>query len=459
MLEAGRTLCARGFTLVELLVVMVIIVLVSAATLPFLGPAILHRQVSEAARIFQAGLVGARDIAIRANAPRGIRLIPDPAFLPDPQNPGLRTLAYSRYITIQPGPNYNEGRVTKYPRTAAESNGTTLYTGGPVITCSNCNSLSLVAPPMALRVEEEPIDPRTGLRNAPTSWYWNIRRGDQLRFGQAGRQYSIVGPVVYPNPEGFINVGLPGTPSPLIRMYGATPIPVEYLLLTNGQDDNGNGVVDEGFDASDNNSVNGIDEIAEWEAEVFVGAQAIGPTVNLHYVISRRPVPSEGAREVTLPSNVVIDATTWNASLPNIQERSRLPVDPSSFFVDIMLAPNGQVMQTWANGSYGPALAMPFYQFWFAEREDVVDGRLISSVPYLLPMPPSKRQANPAKQDVPYYPSQSDSTPRFLKGERRLITLFTKTGQITTNMLESFDGSNPALPFLAAQSGAQEEIQ
>jgi prepilin-type N-terminal cleavage/methylation domain-containing protein len=58
----------RGFTLIELLVVILIILLVSAVTLPTVIPAITHRQVSEAARIFQGALAGARDTAINNNA-------------------------------------------------------------------------------------------------------------------------------------------------------------------------------------------------------------------------------------------------------------------------------------------------------------------------------------------------------------------------------------------------------
>ena len=70
----------RGFTLIELLVVMLIILLVSAVVLPTVIPAISHRQVSEAARILQAALAGARDAAINNNAPAGIRLLPDPVL-------------------------------------------------------------------------------------------------------------------------------------------------------------------------------------------------------------------------------------------------------------------------------------------------------------------------------------------------------------------------------------------
>src|SRR5512147_2006730 len=81
-LRSGHRAHSRraGFTLIELLVVMLIILLVSVVVLPTVIPAIAHRQVSEAARILQAALAGARDTALNNNAPAGIRLLPDPAF-------------------------------------------------------------------------------------------------------------------------------------------------------------------------------------------------------------------------------------------------------------------------------------------------------------------------------------------------------------------------------------------
>ena len=114
--QAGR----RGFTLIELLVVMLIILLVSAVVLPTVLPAISHRQVSEAARILQGALAGARDTAINNNAPAGIRLLPDPVLNGQSLNaPGgtagvptldpTRILASNRYIPIQLAPDYSEG--------------------------------------------------------------------------------------------------------------------------------------------------------------------------------------------------------------------------------------------------------------------------------------------------------------------------------------------------------------
>ena len=89
----------KGFTLVELLVVILIIGVVSAVTLPTVLPALAHRQVSESARTLQAAIEGARDAAIRANAPRGIRLLPDPAF---PNSTAVPMLASNRIVPIEP---------------------------------------------------------------------------------------------------------------------------------------------------------------------------------------------------------------------------------------------------------------------------------------------------------------------------------------------------------------------
>ena len=125
--ETGR----RGFTLIELLVVILIILMVSAVTLPSVISAFNHRQVSEAARILQGGLVGARDTAINTNAPAGIRLLPDPMFNGQSLNvPGVQAgvtaldprvaLASNRFVPIQLAPDYSEGLVRVFD-TAAPS--------------------------------------------------------------------------------------------------------------------------------------------------------------------------------------------------------------------------------------------------------------------------------------------------------------------------------------------------
>ena len=358
-------------------------------------------------------------------------------------------------------------------------------------------------------VEECPVylDPTTNtwLPNSPTSWFWNVRVGDKIQLGGASQTYVVVGPLAQGNPELFVNIGLPGSEVGsfvLNRSYpdGAPPHTVEYLLLVNGRDDDSNGYVDDGWDGIDNNLPYEIannlpqltDDQLEWERETWLGALVNPPVLpppfssplstppvlitgilNQSYIITRRPVVSPGSRETPLPSNVVVDLTTWNAQYFNatfssttgvsyVSERSRLPVDPTTGYVDILLYPNGTVVPTTeysSPSSFGMNSA--FYHFWLAERGDLFDPAANPGVPYLLPMVPG-----PGSAYLTAYPNANDPLgTRALKGERRLMTLFTRTGQLVTNQVETFDatpippGPGPNYPFLAPQQGIRGDIR
>ncbi len=480
---AGR----RGFTLIELLVVILIILLVSAVVLPTVLPAISHRQVSEAARILQGALAGARDAAINTNSPAGIRLLPDPVF--NGINPSTATLeptrilAANRYIPIQLAPDYSEGKASVIRDTVTPFGGLGFlpYPNGQLI----------YYPGGGLMVEECPVylDPINGwLPNSPTSWFWNVRVGDRIQLGASSQTYVVVGPMAQANPELFVNIGLPGSEVPnyvLTRAYpdslpptNAPAYKVEYLLLVNGKDDNSNGYVDDGWDGIDNNLpyelANNLpqltDDPIEWEPETWLGSLVNPPTLppplapltgilNQSYIITRRAVVSPGSRESPLPSNVVVDLTTWNPSAFGtgyVSERSRLPVDPTTGNVDILLYPNGTVVPTTeysSPSSFGMNSA--FYHFWLAERGDLYDPVANAKVPYLLPM-----VAGSTYPGGTVYPNANDPLgTRALTGERRLMTLYTRTGQLVTNQVETFDataippGPGPNYPFLAPQQG------
>jgi prepilin-type N-terminal cleavage/methylation domain-containing protein len=449
----------RAFTLVELLVVILIILAVSAVALPTVIPALTHRQVSEAARILQAGLVSARDIAINTNAPAGIRLLPDPTLISTNTTPTTGTigmidptkvLASNRFIPIQFAPDYSEGLAipwdTKFgPAPTWSPPGTTfpyqVLPAGQVYPANTAAMLYLV----------EAVYDATGVLLQPTSWYWNIRIGDKVQVNGTGTNYTVVGPMTTPNAELFVNVGPPGTTPPLTDVQGGINCNPEFLFLVNGQDDNKDGFVDNGWDGVDNDGDGNIDQVlvngnSEWiETEAWPASL---PLNKRHpYTIIRRPSPSPGSRETALPSGVVVDLTTWNPlffGAGYVSERSRLPVDPISGFVDILLYPNGQVLPTtlYSNpASFG--MGSTFYHFWLAERADLFDPLAQTNTPYLLPMVPGS--AN--------YPMGSDTGVRALTGERRLLTLNARTGQIATNSIDFFDGSRPSLPFLSAQQG------
>jgi prepilin-type N-terminal cleavage/methylation domain-containing protein len=505
----------RGFTLVELLVVIAIIALISAIALPTILPALNERRVSESARVLQAILAGTRDAAIRNNAPRGIRLLPDPVFNGQLLNGQYNPLASNRIIPIEPGPDYTDGLVI-YSSTFPQN--TQGY-------------LALQESPYTLTSTGSYIP------NNPTSWSFNIRQGDKIRFNDAGPYYTIAGPV-NGYPYGPATGGPANTERVIACFQNNKPVPPiwaqgngwvgEYLFLTNGIDDNGNGWIDESCDGIDNDGdgitdpgFNGLDDNGdgqideptelqlginlgnglgiysgtEFEQEVFLGAQAAQAPSNTAYTIIRRPVVSPGARETTLPAGIVIDLTTYNISaainpalyqanpaLPVLlPERSRVPVDAFTGYVDIMIDQTGRVITPGAGmdggGTYGnsPLSNTPFYHFWLTEREGVVPplfqykmvGNVTTNIPnpnpsfglagtstnYVLPLP--QGTTNPPTNSVIYTPPPGVLTP-YLTGERRLVTLFVKTGQITSNSIMNFNVYDTNAPFYDAQAGTKE---
>ena len=109
------------------------------------------------------------------------------------------------------------------------------------------------------------------------------------------------------------------------------------------------------------------------------------------------PAPAPNAREVSLPTNVVIDMTTWANAF---QERSQFPpgvINPFTGYVDILLYPNGTVVPTTlysTPSSFGMAGA--FFHLWLAERSDVAgisSTKTATHYPRFLASPCSCRSA------------------------------------------------------------------
>src|SRR5208283_3045617 len=100
-------------------------------------------------QLLQGALVAARDSAIHANAPCGIRLAPDPT---NPDN-------LNQIIPLIAPPHYNEGMVSTWPGTD--------YSALTTLPC--------------LVIEQSPgtwVQSGTAWifqTNAPTSWFFNIR--------------------------------------------------------------------------------------------------------------------------------------------------------------------------------------------------------------------------------------------------------------------------------------------
>lgn len=340
-----------GFTLIELLIVIAIIGLVSVLALPTILTALNERAVVSGAATLQAALVSARDRAANSvaknlivkGAPAGIRLLPDPAL------PGC----CNRWVETETPPDYSDGLVR-------------IDTG----------TFPLPLPSPVLVLEQSTRD-KDGLAANPTSWFWCLRIGERVHVGTGA--YTIVGPQIVSNQDGFVNVGLPGTISPLDRGSG----PVEFIWLVNGRDDDGDGYIDNGYD--------GI--TTTYETEHWIGNLAAGIEFATYHV-TRRPVPLARGTVQDLPAGCVVDCTD--------RTRSRLPMNPDGS-VDVLLDPAGRLVPTTIYSSPSSlGMGSSFLHFWLADRGDVG-------------LPP--------------------------KGEARLISLNGRTGKI--GVLNPADDPNP----------------
>lgn len=292
----------------------------------------------------------------------------------------------------------------------------------------------------------------------------------------------------------------------------------ESNKMFDGVDNNGDGVVDPAFDGLDNDGNGYVDDPSElffhnaidpqtgviaglitagtnpstpqgratmiqslkstfeWDP-VILAADKLGTVGGeaQEYSVKRRMVPSANSAEVGLPADVVIDATTavqWVASQsspnggylvlapPNVNyvqgtemaERSRLPIDPLTRYVDIIFQPDGQVVTSAAATVNGAPFQVPFYHIWLADRGDVFPqvnpaGKTRDKYVPQLPMPEGAILGST-------HDHASDTEWR-LKNERRMITIQTRTGRISSQTVEFFDG-DANTPFQDAQKGIAE---
>ena len=286
--------------------------------------------------------------------------------------------------------------------------------------------------------------------------------------------------------------------------------------IFNGVDDNGDGFPDPAYDGMDNDGNGYIDDPCEvfyalnngslvdpqalvtqliqsgasastiietlrstfeWDPAVLsLGSGNASPQ---EYTIKRRMVPSANSAEVGLPADVVIDATTAlggyvdsstnpplfvpqlappnvnysNSSNITMSERSRLPIDPYTRYVDIIFQPDGQVVTSAASSVTSAPFQVPFYHLWLTDRGDVFPPTDLTKAGGKLSSPRLPLAQGNVLQNQHMNASNEEWA---LKNERRLITIQTRTGRITSQSLEMFDATDASVPYQDAQKGIAE---
>lgn len=184
----------RGLTLVELLVVITILTLVTAAAVPLIAPATQQRKIREAARILSDVFAGAQARAVAAGRPVGVWLqrIGD---RPRANRVQANTAIDLFYCQVPP------------PYTGDTTNAVCL----PNPNQNSQSQFRILFPPHLT----QPIPPQT------------VRVGDRIRLNYRGPLYTILGGQNTSN-DGWISGNLLQVEEPLPS--GGTPMPVPFQI-------------------------------------------------------------------------------------------------------------------------------------------------------------------------------------------------------------------------------------
>lgn len=419
----------KGFTLTELLVVLVIVMMIAAVTLPVVATTWRSQRIDAAAQVIQGELTAAIARA-RKGQTAGIRLMPDETItnrlangMVDPDG----ILAWDRIVPLEQPPGYREGKLFLNaggkPFEGAWDTPPSLNGSGGLTTASLYpQGRILLLIQARYRTEyDTSTTPPTPIYplEAPTSWYWNVRRGDRIQVNETGPLLTVVGPMEIDNPEGFVNVVTdPATsylrwPTPGGGGVDVDSYQPEFLFVVNGQDDDGDGIIDNGFNGVDDNLDGNVDEWEEWgETEkwpvAFNGSpqEVVGSAYNgVSYTLYRRPAPAAGTRGIQL-AGAVIDGTRSLASTITDRTRSRLPVDRWSGYVDLMVDASGRWQPVRAVGlPTADGLWARWFHFWVANREELASPPAVTGDARLLTLDAStggtySSEADPAAPDV-----------------------------------------------------------
>lgn len=358
MRDAGRA----GFTLVELMVVVGVILLIAVMTASAINTTISGDKVRGGARQVQSFLAGARDRAIYSKAPRGVR------FLLDSTN--NRTV--SSMVYIAPTDDWTQGTIQ-------------MEWYGSIVKCVRG------------------FDNDTSGLAIPTDWL-NLYKQGLLKNG-----------VRIKIPDD--NTGEWYTVDTSLLATATTSDPPRLLLLTK-------------LSVAATQTANQTDYQPAFQS-------GTGPTT---YRLELPPSVLPNQEPVLLPKGCVIhlDRCTTAGNLENLAKHgdklpsswkkatTTVPPDPSGFdyssLMDVMFSPRGVVI--------GPAAQSGIIHFYLGEQKDADMDRTY----WTTTTPPTN-----SAPEYGFWTDPSAISPNHERGDKLILTLFTRTGAVSTHPIHPSD--------------------
>ncbi len=391
---------SSGFTLIELMVVVALLVLIASMTVAAINLNVNNDKIRAGSRQVQSYLAGARDRAIYSKSPRGVRFLLDPTVIPS------RTV--SSMVFIAPTDPWTRGTI-QLERLDADNDGD----------ADNYVSMPPNNPP-AVIVRGFDNDPNTAYRTEWVDLYNRglLKDGARIRIpANDGNWYTVTNTVQLASASATGSGG---------------PIPPR-LRLTTDYARPGN---------TDGNSVAAFN-------------QGTGPQT---YLLELPPSVLPNQDPVLMPKGAVIhldrcssNVEQVNAATPASGRGNRLPdywkrpstaspVDPSGFdyksTLDVMFSPRGVVI--------GTAAQRGIIHFYIADQKDADRDRMYWS------SPPSYPTAS-APEFGKWTTNASD--PTYERSDKVILSLFTRTGAISTHHVHPNTDVTQSDRFKYAETG------
>lgn len=384
-----------GFTLIELMVVVALLVLIASMTVAAINVNTNNDKVRAGSRQVQSYLAGARDRAIYSKAPRGVR------FLLDSTSPNPRTV--SSMVFVAPTDPWSQGsfqmeRLDLNNDTNPDYPDSDTVNGGPRVVLGF----------------DDPADNRYN----PTDWYslyqqrlLNIGSRIRIPADNNGKWYVV---------------------QDVSQLTNTAP----RLRLTESYEGSQGGLTP--------------------QTSVAAFNQGSGP---LTYLLELPPSVLPNQDPVLMPKGAVIhldrcsnDVEQINAATPASGRGNKLPdfwkrkpstaspVDPSNFdyrsTLDVMFSPRGVVI--------GTAAQRGIIHFYIADQKDADRDRQYWS------SPPSYPTVS-APEFLQWTTNASD--PTYERGDKVILSLFTRTGAISTHHVHPNTDVTQSDRFRYAETG------